>query len=115
MMSMMWHDAPQTRRTGHYIFDHEASAEEKKRILGDTVQEKAKLCQAFCKHVALLSLGQLCTALHSFTPASSQIDKLLQVTTAFTKGARRVEAGRLCLDGLGMVKIWTALLQGERK
>ena len=29
------------RRTGHYIFDHEASAEEKKRILGDTVQEKA--------------------------------------------------------------------------
>ncbi len=30
------------RRTGHYIFDHEASAEEKKRILGDTVQEKAQ-------------------------------------------------------------------------
>ena len=30
------------RRTGHYIFDHEASAEEKKRILGDTVQEKAR-------------------------------------------------------------------------
>eukprot|EP00434_Breviolum_minutum_P027352 symbB.v1.2.024185.t1/scaffold2225.1/size85319/6 len=40
-------------RTGHYVFDHEASAEEKKRILGDTVQEK--------------------------------------VTTAFTRGARRVE------------------------
>lgn len=30
------------RRSGHYIFDHEASAEEKKRILGDTVQEKAR-------------------------------------------------------------------------
>ena len=28
------------RRTGHYIMDHEASLEEKKRILGDTVQEK---------------------------------------------------------------------------
>ncbi|CAE7215515.1 unnamed protein product [Symbiodinium natans] len=26
--------------SGHYIYDHEASAEEKKRILGDTVQEK---------------------------------------------------------------------------
>lgn len=45
-------------RTGHYIFDHEASAEEKKRILGDTVQEK--------------------------------------VTTAFTKGARRVEESLKC-------------------
>ena len=100
MMSMMWHDAPQTRRTGHYIFDHEASAEEKKRILGDTVQEKAKLCHAFCKHLALLSFAQLCTA---FTPASSQIDKLLQVTTAFTKGARRVEAGRLYI---WMVSEW---------
>ncbi|CAK9099622.1 unnamed protein product [Durusdinium trenchii] len=27
-------------RSGHYIYDHEASVEEKKRILGDTVQEK---------------------------------------------------------------------------
>ena len=30
------------RYSGHYIYDHEASAEEKKRILGDTVQEKAR-------------------------------------------------------------------------
>ena len=72
MMSMRHDVTHLTRRTGHYIFDHEASAEEKKRILGDTVQEKAKLCQA----------------LHS----SSFVTDGLQVTTAFTKGARRVEA-----------------------
>lgn len=68
------------RRSGHYIFDHEASAEEKKRILGDTVQEKARdLLQADVdsqisgfKRGGLMGLSR-------------------QVTTAFTKGARRVE------------------------
>eukprot|EP00439_Symbiodinium_sp_Y106_P085120 s1633_g27.t1 len=29
--------------SGHYIYDHEASAEEKKRIVGDTVQEKVTI------------------------------------------------------------------------
>eukprot|EP00438_Fugacium_kawagutii_P003496 Skav218377 [mRNA] locus=scaffold2066:258439:265836:- [translate_table: standard] len=41
-------DTIDAERSGHYIFDHEASAEEKKRILGDTVQEKDALKCPLC-------------------------------------------------------------------